>query len=91
MAGINWTAVAAGVAGIANIVKEFAPAAAIAGPEGAIIGGLIGQAAGLVSTVATQAEAAGPVLASNDLATIQAANVSIQAVNDGLATKIAES
>lgn len=88
---IYWTKVAAGVAGVADIVKEFAPAAAIAGPEGAIIGGLIGQAAGLVSAVATQAEAAGPVLASNDLAVIQAANVSIQQTNDALAAKIAES
>jgi hypothetical protein len=91
MAGINWSAVAAGVAGVAGIVKELAPAAAIAGPEGALIGGIIGQAAGFVSSVATQAEAAGPVLASNDLATIQQANLTIQQANDALAAKIAQS
>jgi hypothetical protein len=91
MADIDWTKVAAGVAGVADIVKELAPAAAIAGPEGALIGGIVGQAAGFVSSVATQAEAAGSVLSSTDLAAIQTANTQIQAANDSVARQIAES
>lgn len=88
---IDWSKVAAGVVSVADIVKELAPAAAIAGPEGAVIGGIISQGAGFVSGVAQQAEAAGPVLASDDLATIQAALAEIQTTNDALAAQTAAS
>lgn len=88
---IDWTKVAAGVVTVANLVKEIAPAAALAGPEGALAGGIISGAASFVSGVATQAELAGPVLASGDLATIQAALADIQAANNVLAQRTASS
>lgn len=88
---IDWDRVIAGAQAAAKIVEEIAPAAALAGPEGALIGGVVSKAAEWSSSLLTLAQNAGTVLSSNDLAAIQAADQSIQQANDGLSQQIANS
>lgn len=91
MAFVNWTTVAFNVSSVAKIVKELAPVAAVAGPEGAALGAIVGQAATFVSAIADQAAAVEPALDSQDMETIQVALTAIQQANDMLAQQTAAS
>lgn len=88
---IDWGKVIAGVQSAATLVEELAPAAAIAGPEGAVIGGIVSNIAKWSSSLLTLAQQAGTVLSSNDLAAIQSADAAIQVQNNSLSQQIADS
>ena len=85
---MNWSKIAAVVDNVAGLAEEFAPAAAVAGPEGAAIGALISKAAAFVKGVADEAANAGEAISSGDLATIQAADAKMFAADAALSKQI---
>ena len=89
----NWSDLIDAVEKVAEVIDSPAVGelASLGGPEAAAITKTVQTAAGFVSSVAEQAQTAGDVLSSNDLAKIAAAQTAIWAQNDTLAAQIAAS
>lgn len=87
---INWDAVKAGLEDGLSLVAKIAPLAAAAGPVGVTAGEIIGKVASFAAQALETAQNENTVLNSNDLATIEAAQKTLQAANDVLAQQIAQ-
>lgn len=74
--------------GIAALVVQVAPLGGVAGPQGALIGKLVGAGAQFAEEALKHAQDASTVASASDLATIEALTATIQAENDGLAAQI---
>lgn len=70
------------------VVKEVAPMASVAGPQGAAIGKIVSGAADFAGHVLDHATDAQAVIASHDLAEIKTIAAAIQSENDALAARI---
>jgi hypothetical protein len=70
-------------------VRAVSPMAAAAGPTAAGIGAIVGQVSDFAGGVLAEAQAAGEVIASRDLVTIENLTALIRAENDALAAQIA--
>jgi hypothetical protein len=87
----NWTQIEQSLSGVLNVVTQIAPLAAVAGPEGAAIAGMVVSATKLAQSVLTALENTSTPPPAETLASIQASAASIQQINDGLAEQVADS
>jgi ABC-type cobalamin transport system ATPase subunit len=86
---IDWNKVAGLVEAGATLVQEFAPLAAVGGPDAAAAATLAAKIAGMVSSAASAAGEAATVIATADLARIQAADALVRAQDVQLSQDIA--
>jgi hypothetical protein len=73
------------------LVSQLAPLAALGGPAAGAIGVLVGQVASTVDTLVTQVSGDAAIIATGNLANIQALQAKLQAANETLAAQIAAS
>lgn len=85
---MDWSAIIAAAEKVAGVVEELAPLGAVAGPEGAVIGKLVGGVAQAASDALANATDEAAVISAKDLASVQAIQAKIEAANDLLGQQI---
>ena len=85
---MDWSKIIAAAEKVVGVVEQLAPLAAVAGPEGAIIGKLVGVGAQAANDALANAQDEAAVISATDLASVRTIQTRIQAVNDALGAQI---